>query len=352
MKKKILLVLPSLRGGGAERVMVTLLKHLDRERFELHLALVSKEGPYLKEVPPDVTVHDLNRKRVRHMFLPFIKLVWNVRPDTILSTLGHLNMALIALKPLFPGKVKLLVREASIVSSNISRRLAMWRFLYRIMYKRANMIICQSIAMMEDLRDHFAVPVSKMIQIYNPVDIGGIGQKAEHSANPFGDMPGPHLVAVGRLSPEKGFERLIEAFPKLVEMRPEARLWLVGTGASEPQLMHLRDRLGLSDRIMFAGFQDNPYAWLKHADLFVLSSYYEGLPNALLEAIALGCPVLTLEHPGGTKEIMRLTRQQERMLPQFEWREEWFVKPDRQAADLLSDRFGLQAIVKQYSEVL
>lgn len=352
MKKKVLFVVPSLRGGGAERVMVTLLKNLDRSLFELHLAVVTKEGPYLKELPPDVVLHDLNSKRVRHMMIPFIKLVWRIKPNTILSTMGHLNIALIALKPLFPGKIKLLVREASTVSQNMGRRVAMWSFLYRTMYKRANVIVCQSIAMMEDLRDHFAVPASKMVQIYNPVDIGWIREKADNCANPFLGEPGPHLVAVGRLSPEKGFERIIESFPKLLEIRPEARLWLLGTGSGEQELKELRDRLGLHDRVVFAGFQDNPFAWLKHADLFVLSSYHEGLPNALLEAIALGCPVLTLQHPGGTGEIMQLTRQQERVLPQLEWREEWFAKPDRRTSALLNDKFGLHAIVRQYSEIL
>lgn len=352
MKKKILFVLPSLRGGGAERVMLTVLKHLDRTRFELHLALVSMEGPYVKDIPPDVAVHDLRSKRVRSAWKPVMKLVWDVKPDTILSTIGHLNMALIALKPFFPGNVRLLVRESSIVTHNIGRRAFVWKTLYRLLYPRADNVICQSEAMADDLRDNFAIPAAKMVRIYNPVDVAAIRQKAETADNPFRGEPGPHLVAVGRLSPEKGFERLIAALPPLLAIKPDAKLWLVGTGAAEAQLRELCDRLGLRERVVFAGFQDNPFAWIKHADLFVLSSYYEGLPNALLEAIALGCPVLTLEHPGGTGEIMRLTRQPERMLARLDWREEWFSRPDRQAGELLSGTFGLQAVVRQYADIL
>jgi glycosyltransferase involved in cell wall biosynthesis len=220
------------------------------------------------------------------------------------------------------------------------------------MYKRADLIVCQSKAMLEDLRDRFSVPASKMIQIYNPVDIGAIRDKADDADNPFRGENGTNLIAIGRLSPEKGFDRLIEAFPKLLAIRPEARLWLIGTGAGEAQLVELRDRLGLQERVFFAGFQDNPFAWLKHADLFVLSSHYEGLPNALLEAIALGCPVLTLEHPGGTEEIMRLTLQRDRMIPQFVWKEEWFAKPDERASERLQSKFGLQSVIGQYSDIL
>lgn len=332
--------------------MVTLLNHLDRERFELHLAVVTKEGPYLAEVPEDVTLHDLACDRVRAAWRPILGLVWRVRPDTILSTMGHLNIALIALRPFMPGKIRLLVREASIVTESLKGQVRLWRFLYKTFYQRADLVICQSVAMMEDLQQNFSIDPAKMVQIYNPVDMDRIRHKADETANPFDDSIGPNLVAIGRLSQVKGFDRLIESFPLLLQTKPHAQLWFLGQGEIEQELKQLRDRLGLQEQIHFVGFQKNPYAWMRNADLFVLSSYFEGLPNVLLEAIALECPVLAVEHPGGTREIMKLTEQQDRLLPRLEWKDEWFVRPRGQAMELLRKRFGLQTIIRQYSDLL
>src|SRR5260370_38299311 len=99
-RKKILLLIPSLAGGGAERVFSILLHHLDRTRFELHLAVLQTKGAYMADIPRDVTVHDLKVFRVRYALPSIARLVWRLRPQTVLSTLGHLNLALILCHPL------------------------------------------------------------------------------------------------------------------------------------------------------------------------------------------------------------------------------------------------------------
>lgn len=303
--KKVLFILPSLRGGGAERVMVTLLKYLDREKFDLHLALVTKEGPYLAEVPDDVRTYDLGAQRVRYAFLPMLKLIRKLKPDVVFSTLGHLNMALIILKFLMPKHTRLIVREANTVSEivRLSSRPLLWQFLYKTLYKRADLIVCQSDYMQQDLIKNFNIPAEKTVRIYNPVDIESIKKKANSGENPF-PSSSPNIVAIGRLVYQKGFDRLLRAMPQLLKEKPNAKLWILGEGPLEQELRGQCNRLGIAKNVEFAGFQENPYVWLKHADLFVLSSYYEGLPNVLLEAIACGCPVVAVDHPGGTREIM------------------------------------------------
>src|ERR1700757_4209253 len=101
-RKRILFLLPSLTGGGAERVFTTLLRHLDRTRFEPHLALLQATGAYMEDIPKDVPIYDLKVPRVRYGLPAILRLIWRLRPQTILATMGHLNIALISAKPFFP----------------------------------------------------------------------------------------------------------------------------------------------------------------------------------------------------------------------------------------------------------
>lgn len=355
MRKKVLFVLPHLKGGGAERVILTVLRYLDRAKYDISLAVVHFEGQYKDQLPRDIQVFDLGAKRVRNMLVPFMKLAWDLKPDTIFSTLGYLNIALIMLRPLLNKKVKLIVREGSIVSQSIktSKYPFLWPILYRKMYKKADLIICQSQYMQQDLEQHFQIPNQKITQIYNPVDFELILNKADSEGSPFiHSKSGTNIVAVGRLHNEKGYSRLIQSMPELLKLKPDAMLWILGIGPLEQKLQTECETLGIKDHVVFMGFQPNPYRWLKNADLFILSSYYEGLPNVLLEAIAVGCPVLAVDHPGGTREIMELTGQSDRIVEKLNWREEWFERPKPKAIESLKEYFEACKIIKQYSSVI
>ena len=153
-RKRILFLLPSLTGGGAERVFTTLLRHLDRTRFEPHLALLQATGAYMEDIPQDVSIHDLKVSRVRYGLPSILGLVWRLRPQTILATMGHLNIALIAAKPFFPLNTKLVVREAVIPSALFreeNKNIKLWGWLYRHVYKRADKIVFLSDSMVADL---------------------------------------------------------------------------------------------------------------------------------------------------------------------------------------------------------
>ncbi len=300
-------LLPSLRGGGAERVAVTLLQHLDRRRFEPHLALVDARGPSLTDVPPDVPVHDLKAGRARYAMPAIIRLAWKLRPDAVLSWMGHLSIVLILVKPLLPRGLRLLVREGITVSAYLAvdgQDIPMWEWLYRRFYKFADKIICQSDSMLIDLVENFGVPREKTVRIYNPVDVQRIKRLAASAPSPYSG-PGPHLVAAGRLCNQKGFDVLLEAMVLVSQTFPSAQLTILGDGPLEAGLKAQRDRLGLQEAVHFAGFQPNPYPYFKNADLFVLASRYEGLPNVVLEALALGIPVVATDCPGGIWEICR-----------------------------------------------
>jgi len=304
-RKKILFVIPSLAGGGAERVFTTLLAHLDRTRFECHLGLLQDKGSYMRDVPADVRVHHLNISRVRYALPGIIRLTRKLRPHVVLSTLGHLNLALILARPFLPRGTKLLIRESAIATSFLEdwmRHPQLWKWLYRRLYKRADKVVCLSDSMVNDLVEHFDVPRAKLVRIYNPVDVKKVQEAADAAPNPYAG-PGPHLVAVGRLTRQKGFDVLLSALPRVLERVPNATLTILGQGPLETHLAEQAENLRLINKVAFLGFQENPWRYLKHADLFVLPSRYEGTPNILLEALVLGVPVVATDCPGGTREI-------------------------------------------------
>jgi glycosyltransferase involved in cell wall biosynthesis len=302
---RVLFVLPSLEAGGAERVTVRLLTDLPRDRVEPQLALAARTGPLLSELPADVPLHDLGVRRVRYAPAPLLRLIRTVQPRVVFSNLGYLNLVLIASRPLFPRGVRLAVREANTVSAELSaaRHEAVWRWAYRLLYPRADAIVCPSRAVLEDLAGVFRTPPGRLHHIPNPIDAEAIRRRSEQAASPF-PSPGSHLVSVGRLAPQKAFGRLLEAFRIVGQAAPEAQLWILGEGPERGALEARARYLGVSDRVHLPGFVANPFAWMRHASMYVQSSEFEGLPNALLEAVACGTRVVAVDEPGGTREVL------------------------------------------------
>jgi glycosyltransferase involved in cell wall biosynthesis len=302
--RRVLFVLPSLDAGGAERAILRLLVDLPRERVEPHLALVARRGVLLPRVPPDVPVHDLGARRVRFSPPAVVRLTRRLQPQVLFSTLGYLNLALLASRPLLPG-VGLVVREANTVSAELARlpQGRLWRLGYRLLYPRADAIVCPARAVLEDLATHLGTPRERLHHIPNPIDSEAICREADEASSPYAS-PGPHVLAVGRLVPQKGFRRLIEAFALVVRRVPEARLWILGEGPERSALEAQARALGILDHVELPGFVANPFVWMRRARLLVQSSLFEGLPNALLEALACGTPVVALDEPGGTREIV------------------------------------------------
>jgi glycosyltransferase involved in cell wall biosynthesis len=302
--KRVLLLLPSLKGGGAERVFSILLRHMDRRRVEPHLALLRAEGPYLQDIPPDVLVYELKASRARYSLPSIIRLIWKLRPQAVLSTLPPTNVALILSAPLFPRGTRIVLFEASFPSTPLanSSHPRLWTWLYRRLYKRADKVVCFSDSLIDEMFGKFNVPRQKMVRIYNPVDIQNVRKLAESGGNPYLG-PGPHLVAAGRLSPEKGFDLLLAAMSLLRERLPHADLTILGEGPLAGELAAQAERLGLGECVCFAGFRQNPWPYFKHATTLVLPSRYEGLPNVVLEALALETPVVAFDCPGALREL-------------------------------------------------
>jgi glycosyltransferase involved in cell wall biosynthesis len=307
-KIRVLFAIPDMEAGGSQRIMLNLLRHLDKSRFECHLALLFPRGAYLQFLPPEIKIHELGVSSARLAVLPIARLCWQIRPQAILSMLAYMNSAVVAAWPLLPKPVRLLTREGTRTATREVTRSRLRFWSYKQFYRRADVVICQSDFMKQEMQREFGLPPEKVARIYNPVDIELVSRLAREELNPF-PSPGPNLVTVGRLSEEKGLDLLLRALPLIRDAIPSAQLTIVGEGPLEVALKNQARELGLEACVRFAGLRSNPYPFVGHADVLVLPSRYEGLPNAVLEALALGTFVVATNCTGAMREIAFTTRR-------------------------------------------
>jgi glycosyltransferase involved in cell wall biosynthesis len=305
-RPKLLLLIPHLGRGGAERVSALLAQHLSREKYELHLALVTQAATAVPPFPPGVTVHFLGATRVRFAAFRVLSLVRRLRPCLILSGMFHLNFLVLLLRPMFPPATCVLVRQNGTLSTSLaSDHLPFFtRLFYRWLYPRADQVVCQSAAMAEDLARQLAISTTRLPVLRNPVDVEAIRDETANSPSLWTGS-GPHLLAIGRLSREKGFDLLLQALAAVREQLPSADLVIAGAGPEEAALRDQCRNLGLESAVHFAGRTAQPAKYFPGASAFVLPSRHEGMPNALLEAAAAGLPLVALPASGGVVELLR-----------------------------------------------
>lgn len=312
--------LPSLRGGGAERVTVNLLKGLAKEGLSLDLVLVKAEGPYLSELPDSIRVIDLHSRRVMSSVPGLIRYLRKERPAVLVSAMVHANLAALLARRLAGGHTKLAVVDHSTLSqasaqSSSRKEKLMMPFLARRWYRWADGIGAVSQGVADDLARVTGISGNKIRVLYNPVvreelfiharedvphpwlhDLG-------HEKSGLNEISVPLIIAIGRLTRPKDFSTLIRAIAELRNNR-DARLMILGEGEERDALALLTKELGVDDCVQMPGFAANPYAYLARASLFVLSSQWEGLPTVLIEALALGVPVVATDCESGPREIL------------------------------------------------
>lgn len=298
MKKSIIFILPDLETGGAERIVTTIANHLPRDQFSPSILLLRKEGAYLDFLKSDIEVIDIKTPRIRHSLKPILLEIRKRKPDIVFSGFGEVNAYLSLFTKLFPN-TKFIARETNIVSQHVTRKEI--RFFYKF-YNGYDKIIAQSQDMAQDLIRNFGIKKNKLVKINNPVDLDFIEEKLKLSERPAAfSHHHKNVVAIGNLSARKGFDNLLKVFSRLKNQN--ILLHILGDGKDREMLLQMKNLLGL-DHVIFHGKQNNPYQYLKYADLFILSSRYEGFPNVLLEAGVCGVYSLANNCPGGINEII------------------------------------------------
>ena len=300
MKKiSIIFILPDLETGGAERIVTTIANHLPQDIFEPKILLLRKEGGYLELLKDDIEIIDIKTPRIRHSLKPILREIRKRKPDIVFSGFGEINAYLSLFIKFFPN-TKFIARETNVVSQHVTRKEI--RFFYKF-YNNYHRIICQSDDMQNDLIENFKIKKEKIIKINNPVDFDFINEKLEISEKPESFKEGfKNVVSIGNLSSRKGFDNLLNVFSHL--KNEKILLHILGDGRDKELLHQMKTDLGL-ENVVFHGQQKNPYQFLKFADLFILSSRYEGFPNVLLEAGACGTYSLANNCKGGITEIIQ-----------------------------------------------
>ena len=303
--KSLCMLMPSLANGGAERVGVTLLNEWHRRGYDVQLVLVaSEQGKLVNELNPSVPITSLRSSRSLFAIFKIVKIIRSRNPDILFVNMSHLNLLIAIMRKILPRDTVIIARETSLLSE-ITKEYSFpgfWRFLICFFYNNLDYIVCQSEVMRSDLINSFGVKPTKLGVIRNPININNTRRKAHSGVARKKSSKRFNFVAVGNLYPRKNFGGLISAIAALGDTR--VFLDIFGVGPEASKLNQLIQKLGLQNNIRLKGFIDNPFPKIAAADALILTSKYEGLPNVVLEALALQTPVIATPAGGVCNELL------------------------------------------------
>lgn len=308
--KKITFLLSSFRAGGGERVMVDLANGFVRRGYNVDLAVLKPVGQYAEHVDKRVHVISLDAGRMAFSLPKLISYLRTAKPEVLLALDEYTHLLALVARSLSGDDTRIFLRIGNMLSE-LFRRYQGWKnklllpVLVKTLYKKADGIIANSRGVADDVALVTRIEKEKIVVIANLKDLEFIRTRArEEVEHPWlVHKTLPVVVAVARLREQKNYPLLVRAFANVVKDTP-ARLIIVGGGREEERLRTLVDELGLEDTVSFVGYRDNPHAYMGKADVFVQASLWEGLPNAVIEALVCGIPVIASDCDSGPREIL------------------------------------------------
>ncbi len=305
--RKIAFFLPSLMGGGAEKVMLNLGRGMLEKGIVIDMVLAQATGEYLDKVPPGIRIVDLKCKRTLSALPRLVRYLKGESPSVLLSAIEHANLIALWACRLAGVPTRAVITlhtdlaQASLNGQSMKGRLI--PMLARLCYPYADEIVAVSQGVSNSFSSLLHLPPERIRVIYNPVVTPEIfvmaREKVDHPW--IGDKP--LVLALGRLSDQKDYDTLIRSFARVVE-KASARLLILGEGEDRSRIERLVQDFGLSEVVSLPGFVQNPYAYMSKASVVVLSSRAEGLPTVLIEALALGVPIVSTDCRSGPDEIL------------------------------------------------
>jgi len=310
-RQRVCFVIPSLAGGGAERVAVQVLNALDRSRWDRSLFLFERVGPFLADLSPDITLESADVTSRIGQWRALRRFIRKARPDVVVAFLSYWS-ALTATRAAGVG-AKVVFAIGTPVGAFLSDRDYRWSqpwnrrvftTVMRTACALADGIIATSTGVADDLIESVGSTAARIRVVHNPVDVRGVASAAREPIDSADEARWlrPVIVAAGRLAEAKNYALLIEAFA-ILRRRTVATLFILGTGDEEANLRSRIASLGLVDSVHLCGFRRNPWSYMARADVFALTSRYEGFGNVLVEAMACGVPVVATRS-AGTLEVI------------------------------------------------
>ena len=310
---RIAFFIESLALGGIGRLTLLLAEHFAGKGYHVDLVVAKRQGNYLAQIPPDLELVDLKASKLifsTHLVGAYLKAA---NPDVLISANERVNIIALLAKKLYKSKIKVIIS----IHVNNSEQVRHEKFLpslyrravlviARLVYKWADQVVAVSKGVAMDACRLFKLSADRVTVIYNPLVTPEIKVKMKTAVeHPWlKQSQFPVILGIGRLTAQKDFMTLLEAFSAVRKDEPEARLIILGEGEKRDELEKKTALLGLNDYVSMPGFVDNPYSYLYHSSVFVLSSAWEGFGNVLVEAMATGTPVVATNCPSGPAEIL------------------------------------------------
>jgi len=305
--KKACFIIPSYAGGGAERATITIASELQKEDgLSVTLIVLNADGP-LRDLPQGVEVVEFENKRSAYAFFDLRSFLQESGPDIVFSVLPQANILMYLVNKTVKAGWQTVCMLQNFYERLISQNNFLIGWLFTRSLKSADKVISCSQGLSKNITEKIAVKSENSYHIYNPIDIDEIEEKAKKGvhADIFKKSKKQKILGVGRLTKQKGFSYLIEATKRVNDSGINADLILLGEGKLENELKSLATELGIKDKVHFFGFVDNPYKYMKAADVFVLSSLWEGFGLVLVEALACRTPIVATDCPFGPSEILK-----------------------------------------------
>lgn len=306
---EISVFIPDLAGGGAEKMMVHLINEFASRNIDCELILASKTGPYLPLVSERIKITELKCNFMNPMVIyKLSRHLSRSKPGVLLSAMTYPNVAALLARRLAGTPERVVISERVVLTVQSRQSTSLKEKLKpvaaRMTYSMADHIISVNEDVSADLAEKINIDPQYITAINNPVIAGdGIAARDIPDHPWFHDHSGPVILAVGRLARQKDYPTLLTAMARIPGER-NVRLLVLGDGPDRTDLEALASSLGIAERVSMPGFAQDPYAYMQYADMFVLSSAWEGSPNVLVEAMACGCPVVSTDCPGGSRRIL------------------------------------------------
>jgi len=300
---RLMIVRPTLGTGGADRVTLTLLQHLDRKLFTPSLVLIRRRGELLAEIPADVEVVSLDAGGIFSAARPLRRLIRERRPDIVFSTSSGTNITAALATPR-PGPRLVLSERSGLIREHRWFKKFVLFAAKRLLYRRAACVTAVSQGVADDLATRLHLAKERIAVVYNPIITTDLEElSAAPVEEPWFEGDSPIFLAAGRLTEVKGFDLLLSALA-IARQKHDCRLIILGKGPLRDALEGQARGLGIDQAVKLPGFVANPYAYMSRSAAFVLSSHFEGLPGVLIQAMACGTPVIATRCPFGPDEIV------------------------------------------------